>query len=149
MFARRFSKIAVSMLAMTLFSALLVVGCSDDDDGCNCGDNNNNGGSSGIVNNANEAWIATFDIAETGEANSAGYVFRADGTALFVQRNSNGAWTIIGTGTYTINGNALTLYSEMFEEPDTVTYFVDGNTLTMTDTDSYGPHTFIRTRITL
>ena len=41
-------------------------------------------------------------------------------------------------GTYTINGDQLTVTLESWSEPSTYTFSVDGNSLTMNENSGYG-----------
>lgn len=117
----RFTKTAISMLAVTLLSALLVGGCSEE---CDCDDNSgSNDIAVQIVNAPGEAWVSTSPLTAAR--------YYANGTWEGLNPRDNGtAWCVGVTGTWSINGNRLTALYGGLTLVGTVS--ISGNTLNAT-----------------
>ena len=84
-----------------------------------CDNGTTSGGGGGLVLDNGWAWTTLF---EYGVRNSDGYIFRANGTVLFID-NYNGPWKVNETSTYTVSRNLITIGSQ------SGSYTISGNSL--------------------
>jgi hypothetical protein len=128
-------------MAVTIFSALLLIGCGKDDD-----PDNGDGGS--LILGEGEAWTGT----ETGTYTSCygdekdgtqhceegtytravGYVFKQNDELLRIEKDdSSGIWYGYVTGKWSATGNKIVVTDED-GNVDEITYKISGDTLTIT-----------------
>jgi hypothetical protein len=102
-----------SVLAVTVFSALVQVGCSKENGGGN------------LVCGEGEAWVNDAD-------DESALIFQSNGEVLSVFTKGGTTWRVAGdeSGTYSTSGNKLTVRIE--DETVSMTYSVSGNKLTLT-----------------
>ena len=151
--ALRSARLFFGVMAVTVFSALLLVGCSKDDDdpplpppdNNNVKDtsNNNSGGGSSLVLGAGEAWIGvSLDISCSGGVCDTaeyefGYIFQKNNDFLGLS-NEDGQWYVRFTAKWSTSGNDLTFVDEDGEEISKWTYAISGNTFTLTYVEEDG-----------
>ena len=128
--ALRSARCIFSVMAVTVFSALLLVGCGKDDD---------DGGSDSLVCGAGEAWTGMSEGCDydEGEVCYFGYIFQKNNDFLAVS-NKDGQWYVWWTAKWSTSGNELTFVGEDGGEGIKATYAISGNTLTITIFEEYG-----------
>jgi hypothetical protein len=118
------ARLILGVMAVTVFSALLLVGCGKDDD---------DGGSS-LVLGTGEAWIGIGESCHNdgdGEVCNSieiGYIFQQNNDLLIIV-NEDGQWYVMVTVKWSTSGNNLIVVG--FDEDSNSTYNVSGNTLTL------------------
>ena len=136
-------RLIFSVLTVTVFSAVLLVGCGKDDDppdgtstdddkpitdttGTGGGDSTNNSVDRNIVCADGEAWVADESVNDA-------FILRSNGVFLAIVKDD--AWYFderLGSATYSTSRNTLTIHFDGGNETETVTYSVSGNKLTLT-----------------
>ncbi|MCL2220483.1 MAG: lipocalin family protein [Chitinispirillia bacterium] len=132
------ARLFFGMLAAVIF-AIIQAGCGGpvyyDEEGRGHRQPPNNPNQSAahpLVLTAGYAWIDTFPPGDR-----EGYVFRADKTVLFLSDHT-GPWTMNNGGTWSTNGNRLTMNPSPYPSP--TIYEISGDTLRINNT-----HVLIKT----
>ena len=120
--------VILGVMAATVFSALVLVGCGKDDDEGPSLD-------SKLFCANGEAWTAT--VVEDGETFSLGFIFKSNGELVYIVKNGDGLIWIGFTGTWSTSGSNITLKINFPDDgpgPFTgaLTYNISGNSLKIT-----------------
>jgi len=99
------------------------------------------GGGNNLVNSEGEIWGAS------SMGGNRGFIFNADGTYVRVGGMGGEHWESGGGGNYIIDGNSLTLTCEFGEAPETFTFAVSGDVLSLSF--EYDSTDFIKMKVNL
>ena len=132
--ALRSTRWAFSVMAVTVFSALVLVGCGKDDDDEKDGDKP--GLDSKLVCAEGDAWLGG---TPTQAGADVAVILKGDGSLVLAQSSDGDNWYQIGTGTWSTSGNNVTVTTKIPGRPqetetETGAYTIsaDGKTATMT-----------------
>jgi len=130
------ARLIFSVTAITVFAALVLDGCGNDD----------NPGSDGgsLVLGDNQAWVTT----NPEDGTKIGVIFQENETLVIITETIFLGWVGIVNGTWSTSGNSITANIDYPGEgpfSGTATYSISGNFLTIVSADYGEPVTLTKT----